>query len=214
MYHLGLQMARLGYRGPWPDILLSGVDVFFVISGFIMWVTTARRGQPLEFYRHRLARIVPLYWLVTTAVVAILVVAPGAVQSGKVDVWHIVASYLFIPVVHPVTGLMQPVLVPGWTLNYEMFFYALFGVSLLLPRMTRLLALIVVLGGLAALGHLPVIAPASAAEFYTRDIVLEFALGAGAAAMYLYLAETTVSAATACLVLVSPVSAYGPDLRF
>ena len=48
-YHLDLQLNRVGYEGYWPNFLSAGVDVFFVISGFIMWITTAKGMTTLEF---------------------------------------------------------------------------------------------------------------------------------------------------------------------
>src|SRR3954471_22053033 len=70
--HLDVQLKRLGYGtldAPW---LASGVDIFFVISGFIMWVSVARRPATSagEFMRNRLIRIVPLYWLPSARLLA------------------------------------------------------------------------------------------------------------------------------------------------
>jgi exopolysaccharide production protein ExoZ len=63
----------------------SGVDLFFVISGLIMVVTTAQRGQTSqEFLRNRITRIVPLSWLVTLGVTAIAIVAPALFQATAV----------------------------------------------------------------------------------------------------------------------------------
>jgi exopolysaccharide production protein ExoZ len=177
VFHLGVPMQRLGFVGAWPEWPARGVDIFFVVSGLIMWMVTADRHVELrEFYYRRLVRIVPLYWLLTSFIVCLLLLAPGLVQSGRFDPWHVVASYLFLPAPHPAIDMVAPVLIPGWTLNYEMFFYAIFGLALLLPSRWRLLAICGVLGLLVALGAL---APRGgvAFAFYTSPIILEFGFG-------------------------------------
>src|SRR5690242_10880579 len=89
VYHLEPQLRRMGYDGFWPGGLAGGVDIFFVISGFIMWMTTyGRRVTTLQFYRRRIVRIVPLYWLVTTFTVAAMLIAPSTLQSGRFDLHH------------------------------------------------------------------------------------------------------------------------------
>jgi exopolysaccharide production protein ExoZ len=178
LHHLELQLNRVGYDGYWPHHFLdAGVDIFFVISGFIMWITTAKGMTTLEFYRRRVLRIVPLYWALTSVVLMTLVVYPSLVQSGRFDALHVVGSYLFLPVVHPVEGLIHPLLIPGWTLNYEMFFYAIFGVSLILPASRRLVLLLTVLCGLAAVPILTGTTGPVAMQFYTWNIIVEFAFG-------------------------------------
>ena len=160
-----MQLARLGYQGHWPEVFNSRVDIFFVISGFIMWVTTVGRTlSPQEFLYRRLVRIVPLYWLVTAFTVLVMVVAPQAMQSSRFDLAHVVASFAFWPALHPVTGHYAPVLIPGWTLNYEMFFYVVFAACLLLRPAHRLPAIVLVLTGCIAL---PLIVPAATGGFYT-----------------------------------------------
>jgi exopolysaccharide production protein ExoZ len=176
-FHLELQLHRVGYQGYWPGSLDRGVDIFFVISGFIMWITTVKGVTPLEFYRRRFLRIVPLYWLLTSVVLVLLVTFPSSVQSGRFDIWHVVGSYLFFPVVHPVAGVMQPLLIPGWTLNYEMFFYAIFGLGLFLPTLPRLIVVSTILCGLALVPLLTGPMLPTAAQFYTSDIILEFSFG-------------------------------------
>ena len=57
------------------------------------------------------------------------------------------ASLLFIPWQHPQVGAMLPLLIPGWTLNYEMAFYVMFAASLALPKSIRLWALLALLAG-------------------------------------------------------------------
>ena len=130
LLHVRVQLGRMGYGGYWPEFLMAGVDIFFVISGFIMWVTTFDGSTtPWQFLFRRFVRIIPVYWLLTTTTVAVMLVAPSAVQSGRFDSIHVLSSYLFIPTVHPLTGMMEPVLIPGWTLNYEMFFYIIFEIG-------------------------------------------------------------------------------------
>lgn len=163
-------MADL-FRPRWGAL---GVDVFFVLSGFIMVVATHRRPvTPWTFMRQRIVRVVPLYWLLTLVLVAAALALPGQFRSVVVDPAHVLKSLLFIPHDAPgAPGELAPVLVPGWTLNYEMFFYACFALTL-----GRLRWLVVLFAGLATIGWL--LQPATAAaRFYTSALLLEFVAGA------------------------------------
>ncbi|MEP9354264.1 acyltransferase [Xanthobacter sp. KR7-65] len=185
VFHLGAPLQRLGLEAPWPQSGAAGVDIFFVLSGFLMLVTTyGRTGYTASFYHKRLVRIAPLYWIVTTASLALLLLAPQVVKSGKADTWHIIASYLFLPARHPVLGTLEPLVVPGWTLNYEMFFYLLWGIALLLPQERRLPAAGLAIAGLSVLGFA---APSDNAffAFYTSSIMLEFVFGLALGLWYL-----------------------------
>ena len=199
--HLGLQLKRAGYEGQWPYFLSAGVDIFFVISGFIMWITTARGMTTLEFFRRRFHRVVPLYWLLTSVILATLIAFPDAVQSGKIDIWHVFGSYLFVPVVHPSLGIMQPLLIPGWTLNYEMFFYVIFGFALILPITSRLVAVSTILFVLALFPSLVEVPPLTAVGFYTYSIILEFAFGMTLGWLYTQGARLSLATAWAILLL-------------
>ena len=178
IYHISLQLYRLGYTGPMPTFSSIGVDIFFVISGFIMWYTTFDRNIGTgEFWRHRVIRIGPLYWLITSFYVLVLLIRPTLIQSGQWNLFHIVASYLFIPAAHPVIPQeMWPLVIPGWTLNYEMFFYLLFGFTLMLPVGIRAAAMAAILACLVGLQFFN--PPAnSILGFYSSSVVLEFAFG-------------------------------------
>lgn len=156
----------------------SGVDIFFVISGFIIWTTSQPRSVgTLSFYRRRLIRIVPLYWLVTAFIVSVALAMPAVLSSTVFDRGHVLASFAFIPFPHPVLHDPYPVLVPGWTLNYEMFFYLLFGLALLLPtRLASLSACLAVLASLVAVGF--ILQPTNyLVYYYTDPIIIEFAFG-------------------------------------
>lgn len=146
--------------------LRGGVDIFFVISGFIMVKSTENKDcSPQYFYLKRIIRIVPIYWVATIV----------TMQSVTWTGWHSVASFLFIPVLHPENGGFFPVLEPGWTLNYEMFFYLVFGASLLLPSGRRLFVTGILLTMLVTVGF--IFPMSGAGEFYANTIVLEFILG-------------------------------------
>lgn len=115
----------------------AGVDLFFLISGFIMYyVHREDFGRPRSagrFILRRLVRIVPTYWLLTSVTVLGLVWLPHLFNSRTVDWDWILASYLFIPWRSP-AGDISPPVGPGWTLNYEMYFYVIFSIALFLPR--------------------------------------------------------------------------------
>src|SRR6476620_2791854 len=122
--HLDVQLRRLNLGSVDSAWMASGVDIFFVISGFIMWVTTVRRPQitAAEFMRNRIVRIVPLYWAISLFVLATTLLAPSLLHTTVFDAPHVVTSFLFLPWRDPVTGDFWPLLVPGWTLNFEMLF--------------------------------------------------------------------------------------------
>lgn len=192
VYHLRPQLERMGASLPGGDWLSAGVDLFFVISGFIMWWTTCdSRIGPGRFMLKRIHRIVPLYWAITTLYVVVLLVAPGAMQTGALDPVHALASYFFIPWQHPVLPAIFPLVTPGWTLNYEMFFYLVFALCLLIPAegaarerglRARVGALALALGALVLAGAL-LDPSAPAPRFYTGSIMLEFLFGVGVAVL-------------------------------
>jgi peptidoglycan/LPS O-acetylase OafA/YrhL len=113
----------------------AGVDLFFVISGFVMVYSSERlfgsAGSLRTFLMRRLVRIVPLYWLMTTVMLA-YVLARGFAASDASPMLAL-ASYFFIPYQRP-SGVIDPLYGVGWTLNYEMMFYVVFGCTLAVRR--------------------------------------------------------------------------------
>jgi exopolysaccharide production protein ExoZ len=151
-----------------------GVKIFFVISGFVMWFTTAGVSiSPLSFWRRRLVRIVPLYWLFLSLLVGIGVSAPYYLKSTEITLGTVVKSFLFIPYFHAVQKLIAPILIPGWSLNYEMFFYFIFGVALLIRSDTRRVIIVgIFLSTLVLLGLLLNPEGAVTATYTNPDLLL------------------------------------------
>lgn len=153
----------------------AGVDLFFLLSGFLMVAICGPDTRPLAFLADRIRRIVPVYWIATSIMLAAALA--GAFPNVRLEAGHVVASYLFVPSISPSNGNIWPLLVPGWTLNFEMAFYLLFAALMPLGRQVRQIAVLTLLfAGLTALR--PMVDPANAlATFYTDPMLLEFAGG-------------------------------------
>ncbi len=132
----------------------AGVDIFFVISGFVMAVSTpGLEGAVYKgwiFFRRRLIRIVPLYWIFTTLKLVRLKFGPAFAHQTAASTWYIVASYLFIPAGDN-RGNAQPLLAVGWTLSFEMMFYVFFAIALALDLAPQAF-LVPALGAVAVIG--------------------------------------------------------------
>jgi exopolysaccharide production protein ExoZ len=173
-YH-ALQWCDLGPGGGF-DVGRAGVDVFFVISGVIMWrVTAGRIVSPLRFLWRRLTRVVPLYWLATLLVAVIAPIWPAFLPEVRPGVRHLLLSLAFIPHLDP-RGLPFPTLPPGWTLDYEMIFYLVFAVALAFPERARARLAIAMLAGIVVLGFM---FPQSAYFMGANPMLLQFAAGIG-----------------------------------
>ncbi len=178
--HFQMDLGRmLNARDALPDLTLghAGVDLFFVISGFVMVYASepmfGRIGGPLRFMTRRLIRIAPVYWLATTLYLVMALSIPSFEKSYSVA--SVAASFLFVPWPR-LDGIMQPVVGQGWTLNYEMFFYAIFAVAVLAPRRIAVaLASGVLIAAVAAGQLFPPSSPMLA--FWFDPIVLEFVFG-------------------------------------
>ncbi len=123
-----------------------GVDVFFVISGFIMYhVISAKEPEVKTFVIDRAFRIVPAYWLATSLFVLEKFLFPQAFAYSDWSLSSLISSLFFIPVNNPAGIGPFPPLVVGWTLNVEMFFYALLCVCFLFGRFKFIVCCIVLM---------------------------------------------------------------------
>ena len=125
-------MFHTGYVWPTNHKVGSfGVDIFFVISGYIM--ARICDTNPSLFLRRRLIRIIPPYWVLTLILFAASSELPKLLGATRASWKDLIESLLFIPFIKE-SGLFRPVLFVGWSLNFEMFFYLAIAVSLLIHQ--------------------------------------------------------------------------------
>ncbi|MBI2331083.1 MAG: acyltransferase [Chloroflexi bacterium] len=145
-FHLALIEKRYGgANSVLPEFFnfgMFGVDLFFVISGFVMVTVTRGKFQSLKhsllFLYHRISRIYPLYWVYTTVALIVFLVQPSWVNSSQGNQVNILASYLLLP------ANLLPLVQVGWTLIHEMYFYLVFFVIMLfLPERLLTVAMLV-----------------------------------------------------------------------
>jgi len=183
--HLQVIESKYGQDTVLPDwfaVGFVGVDLFFVISGFIMsWLAAqSKRGPALAgaFAVARAGRIYPLYWTVTAAVAVLWLVRPDMVFASSGGEPDLLRSFFLIP------DTKLPLLAVGWTLIHELYFYIVLTVILLLPRLAALPVLL--LWGAAVLaGYLTGFGMnGPTARILVHPLTFEFILGAlaGAAA--------------------------------
>jgi exopolysaccharide production protein ExoZ len=119
-----------------------GIDIFFVISGFIMltttWETFGKPSASLTFFIRRLIRIYPPYWVALAPIAIGSLVTAGHLMRSHVGIKMNILADLFLL---PQAGL--PTLGVSWTLSYEMLFYIVFAGLLLLPAKRLVPALVV-----------------------------------------------------------------------
>jgi exopolysaccharide production protein ExoZ len=164
-----------------PNLPLNaGVDLFFVISGFVMVVASRNlfetSGGYAVFLKRRIARIVPLYWVVTSVFIIIAWLKPDTLNSAFPGPADVVKSFLFIPYLKAADDLVQPIYKLGWTLNYEMMFYFAFALVIALPMQRALQVLSLGFAALVLAGHMLALSP-GAIWFWTSPIIMEFVAG-------------------------------------
>lgn len=149
-----------------------GVDIFFCISGFIMMYVTEKGGK--NFLLKRIIRIVPLYYLLTVFTYLALYFLPRMFETTTARVSYLFQSFFFIP--YEIEGVIQPIVRVGWTINYEMFFYVLFFISMKISHKYRGLLCSVLLLLLAAAGEFFQL-PGTILKFWCSELLIEFIFG-------------------------------------
>ncbi|MFM0110833.1 acyltransferase [Paraburkholderia nemoris] len=151
-----------------------GVDIFFVISGFIMSHVAPTEGH--DFLPKRLIRILPLYWLSTVGVYVIATFKANWLNTTTASVEYLVKSLLFIPYIKA-DGHWGPLSLNGWTLEYEMLFYLVIAVSLTLTRPRFATALAVAALSTYSLTSMFIKSSNPVVDYLGQPFLLEFCLG-------------------------------------
>lgn len=159
-----------------------GVDIFFAISGFMIMYTT-KQGRK-HFFRKRLLRILPLYYLMTIGSYLALLFFPAMFEQTTAQPVYLLKSLLFVPF-DIGNGAIQPLMRIGWTVNCEIFFYLIFYLAMCVNHKYRGLLSCLILGGLVAAGAF---LPSSwiILNFYSSPVMLDFIWGI----LCFYLAKT------------------------
>ncbi|MBW4038837.1 MAG: acyltransferase [Acidobacteria bacterium] len=194
--HAGQMLDTSGSHG-FPGLGIFGIDIFFVISGFILSLTVLReRAEPgastmWEFMKRRFIRIYPIYWFVALLTLARLTLSHQIFKHN-----YLPAFFLLPPLQYPDQYFIVGY---SWTMSFEMFFYVLLGLILLktvkraIPALMFLLIAAVAIGSVVGIKH-PV------AILVGNPILLEFVLGAAIALLYVRVAKRRVAGITLAVI--------------
>ncbi|OLP59195.1 hypothetical protein BJF93_04660 [Xaviernesmea oryzae] len=166
-----------------------GVDLFFVLSGFLMIFISRKYvsgEKPVsDFLIQRIFRVWPLY-VIATALYLGLAIVSSLTKTGELPydtAWWRLLSIFFIPSFDR-TGVLQPIVGVGWTLNYEAFFYLVFSIALFFPGRFILPAVGGVLFAFFLAGCYVLPSGSAGHIFLSNPILFEFLFGAVIAAMH------------------------------
>jgi exopolysaccharide production protein ExoZ len=185
-YHLQ-PMVNANYATKWNSHFGAiGVDIFFVISGFIMFYTNRNMERgPTTFIADRLLRIVPLYWLATLVIVTLFLIGFRPNGLHYLTMPTLIKSMIFVPSEFP-DGRHDLVLSLGWTLMYELYFYAVFASTFFARSIEKSFFTVTIFFVLGTLAN-AIFAPFPyLIGYYLNTITLEFVFGALAAIAYIH----------------------------
>ena len=161
---------------------MFGVDLFFVISGFVMITVTRGKFQchkeALKFIYHRVVRIYPTYWVYSILVLGVFLIKPSWVNSSQGNQVDILASFLLLP------SQTLPLVMVGWTLIHEMYFYLVFSLILMLVPEKKILPAILLWGVTIVCLNLFLTSNTPVVKIITHPLTLEFIGGCILAIIY------------------------------
>jgi exopolysaccharide production protein ExoZ len=218
--HSGQSLDALGVGGL-PDLGAFGIDIFFVISGFILSLTVIKshtapgRDAMWQFIKRRIIRIYPIYWFVALLTLFRLALSHQILRHNYVPAFFLLPSFHSAP--------SPAIFSYSWTLTFEMFFYLVLGLILLITTRRAVQVLVILLSISGCMGLLvnichPIVI------LTCNPLLLEFVFGAVLAQMYVRYGHRrwigrglTIAGAVSALYLGKQHSlsiAYGPAMIF
>ena len=168
----------------------AGVDIFFVLSGFII-TYTSRKGighfnKLLPFLRRRFVRIFPAYWIIIGVFLLVQIVLPSFYKTPYIFTTENFLSTCFLLPGHTMVNGVS------WTLTYELFFYALFSLAFFIPNKRIAFSLSILYG--VVLVVIPLLGYHTANGNYWMNLLVfpmnvEFIMGVLAAVIIPYLSK-------------------------
>jgi exopolysaccharide production protein ExoZ len=183
LYHLSvfsIETFRTSFLGGLFTFGFTGVDFFFVLSGFIIFYVHYKdigvQASLNAYAKRRFVRIYPIYWIILTVKVVVIVLFPVVAKSYERNWGNVLKSYALIPQQN------LPVLGVAWTLSYEVCFYLLFGLCIWLGwRWVKwfipVWAGLTIIFSVGRLLELPFASTHYLFQFFTNERNLEFLLG-------------------------------------
>jgi len=156
----------------------SGVDLFFVISGFVMVTVIHREGRenrPLDFLVHRFSRIYPNYWFYFFVTLAVWWLQPSLVNASQGGQFNFFRSFFLIP------SATLPLVLIAWSLIYEVYFYLIFSLLVGVDRLRLLISLLLWLLFLVNINLFPGATVSPITALILSPYAIEFIMGALAA---------------------------------
>ena len=168
----GIASTSVVMAHAWSTVMgTTGVDLFFIISGFTMVYASksqfGNRSAVVPFLYRRFLRIYPVYWAATAFFIAVF--------GLHVDTRLLITSLLLVMDNH------NPVMDPAWTLIFEVMFYIIFAFLLPLALRKAVVAICAILSTIVLTG---LFLPYGIMRLYANPIILEFGFGCIAAVAY------------------------------